>query len=65
MWRAKLTIVEMVRERHHVHRHRAPVGTVEHPFRCPLGVKGHFPRCLEGKSVEEDQAGLVGQRAGL
>lgn len=55
----KLTVVEIVCEGHHVHGHRTSIGAVEHPFRCLLGVKGHFPKSLEGERIEEDQAGLV------
>lgn len=59
----KCTVLEMVCEGHHGHGHGASVGTVEHPFRRLLGVKRHLPKSLEGERVEEDQAGLVGQRS--
>lgn len=59
----KVTIVEAVGESHHVHGHRAPVGTVEHPLLCHFGVKGNFPEGLKMESVEQDQAGLICQRS--
>lgn len=55
----ELTVVEMFCEGHHVHGHYASIGAGEHSFRCIFGVKGHFPKTVEGESIEEDQAGLI------
>ena len=39
----QLTIVEVVSESHHVHRHSTAIGTMENPLLCEFGVKGNLP----------------------
>lgn len=56
------TISEAVRESHHMHRHSASIGTVEHPLLCQPGVKRNLPEALEVKSIQKHQTGLVSQR---
>lgn len=53
----------MVGESHHLHRHSASIGAVEHPVLCQFGIKGNLPEALKVESIKKDQAGLISQRS--